>query len=223
VLDTGGLAAPGAPGPSGGGSGAVGGAGSGGSGNGGAGGVSAMGTGGAGGTGGEGGTGGSGGMPITAVCGDGILAPEAGEHCDDGNNTSNDGCSAMCIYEPSDVCPDASLALGSTPLVFTGSTVGDTGDLNSLNCGGVSADERIFRIVPLLDGELQATLLQDDYTPVLWLRSACSNDTSNHIACATAASLTISAPVTQGSTYYFGVDGDSASEGNFTLQLVIVP
>lgn len=32
-------------------------------------------------------------------CGDGILQPAFGEQCDDGNNTSNDGCSATCQIE----------------------------------------------------------------------------------------------------------------------------
>jgi cysteine-rich repeat protein len=34
---------------------------------------------------------------IALVCGDGI--PDASEECDDGNNASGDGCSAVCTVE----------------------------------------------------------------------------------------------------------------------------
>jgi cysteine-rich repeat protein len=34
-----------------------------------------------------------------ARCGDGIVDIAAGEQCDDGNNTSGDGCSASCRLE----------------------------------------------------------------------------------------------------------------------------
>ncbi len=39
---------------------------------------------------------------IAVVCGDGILSP--GEECDDGNNSSADGCSGMCLVEDGWVC-----------------------------------------------------------------------------------------------------------------------
>jgi cysteine-rich repeat protein len=32
-------------------------------------------------------------------CGDGVVQADAGETCDDGNNVSNDGCSAACKIE----------------------------------------------------------------------------------------------------------------------------
>ena len=35
---------------------------------------------------------------VPSTCGDGILDP--GEECDDGNNDSGDGCSAICVQEP---------------------------------------------------------------------------------------------------------------------------
>ncbi|KAF2499295.1 hypothetical protein BU16DRAFT_557626 [Lophium mytilinum] len=38
------------------------------------------------------------------VCGDGILSPNNGEECDDGNNIDGDGCSANCKIE-TPTCP----------------------------------------------------------------------------------------------------------------------
>ncbi len=41
--------------------------------------------------------------PCGPTCGDGLLEPERGEECDDGNNAGNDGCSATC--EIQSLCP----------------------------------------------------------------------------------------------------------------------
>ncbi|MCP4246278.1 MAG: DUF4215 domain-containing protein, partial [bacterium] len=43
----------------------------------------------------------------TPDCGNGII--EAGEECDDGNNTDGDGCSVECLIEPEPFCGDGCL------------------------------------------------------------------------------------------------------------------
>ena len=43
-------------------------------------------------------------VPPPARCNDGIVQPENGEECDDGNNIDDDGCSALCQRDP--VCGD---------------------------------------------------------------------------------------------------------------------
>ncbi len=45
------------------------------------------------------------------VCGDGVVSPNNGEECDDGNNEDGDGCSASCKKEPV-VCGNGILELG---------------------------------------------------------------------------------------------------------------
>jgi fibro-slime domain-containing protein len=80
------------------------------SGTGGAGGVDA-GTGGGGASGTDGGAGSTpifdapifGERPPTAQCGNSVI--EFGENCDDGNNTSGDGCSSGCVMEADFTCP----------------------------------------------------------------------------------------------------------------------
>ena len=42
---------------------------------------------------------------IEEPCGNGVLEPEFGEECDDGNRTSGDGCSADCLIEGTLSCP----------------------------------------------------------------------------------------------------------------------
>ena len=47
----------------------------------------------------------------TPTCGDGTL--DAGEQCDDGNNTSGDGCSSTCLIEvPEPVCGNGVVEAG---------------------------------------------------------------------------------------------------------------
>lgn len=41
---------------------------------------------------------------IPPHCGDGIIESQFGEHCDDGNSTSGDGCTASCEEEPGYTC-----------------------------------------------------------------------------------------------------------------------
>jgi cysteine-rich repeat protein len=65
----------------------------------------------------------------TPVCGDGVL--DSGEQCDDGNNASNDGCSATCVIEASGgVCGDDHVDTGED--CDDGNT--DSGDGCSANC-----------------------------------------------------------------------------------------
>lgn len=45
-------------------------------------------------------------LACSALCGNGVV--NAGEQCDDGNNTSGDGCSATCTSEPGFSCPRVS-------------------------------------------------------------------------------------------------------------------
>ena len=43
---------------------------------------------------------------VTPHCGNGILEPEKGEVCDDGNLVNGDGCSYFCKVEPEWICLD---------------------------------------------------------------------------------------------------------------------
>ena len=176
--------------------------------------------GGAGGAGG-GGTGGSGmgggGSGPVGDCGDGTW--DLGEQCDDGNGSNNDECTTSCVYQPPQDCPGTALHVGTIPLTFSGNTSGNSPTSNSF-CGGTSADERIFRIVPVQSGTLQAMITASNFSDVLWLHPDCPSG-SGEIACSGNGTLT--GAVTQGTTYYLGVDGGSGSVGDFTIQIVILP
>ena len=41
---------------------------------------------------------------VQGYCGDGVLQPELGEECDDGNGVSGDGCDRYCWIEPGWTC-----------------------------------------------------------------------------------------------------------------------
>ncbi len=51
------------------------------------------------------------------TCGDGIVQGSCGEECDDGNATSNDGCSSTCQIEIGLACPETPLSGCKVPFV----------------------------------------------------------------------------------------------------------
>jgi cysteine-rich repeat protein len=70
-----------------------------------------------------------------AHCGDGIL--DAGEGCDDGNRTSCDGCSDLCVPEPGLTCGDG------IPEVLCGEECDDGNAIVGDGCAGSCSLERI--------------------------------------------------------------------------------
>ena len=56
-------------------------------------------------------------------CGDNILQPAFGEQCDDGNNTSGDGCSATCQIESTAPAPGAGAAPASSGGPYAGGSI----------------------------------------------------------------------------------------------------
>jgi cysteine-rich repeat protein len=174
------------------------------------------------GTGGAGGAGGAGGGSVGPACGDGEVNA-AGEQCDDGNTGSGDGCSAACVYELSDGCPEATLVVGTTPLTFMGDTVQAQPDLAG-TCGGTGAGEYVFLIQAGATGTLAATLegnFSGTNAKLLWIHAQCPADQAQSLACNAGSPAQLAFPVTEGETLYLGADGQQGSEGPFVLTLVI--
>lgn len=167
---------------------------------------------------GGGGPGGAGGMG--AVCGDGQV-DTPNEQCDDGNTASGDGCSDTCGYELSDGCPTVDLVLRATAVTFTGDTTMAQADLSS-TCGGGSAGDYIFGVLAGTTGTLMATLegnFNNGNNKVLWVRDQCPSNLTTTCDSGDPAQLML--PVTAGTTYYIGVDGQAGAEGPFQLTLSI--
>lgn len=93
----------------------------------------------------------------SAYCGNGIVEPQTGEACDDGNALSGDGCSMKCLFEGSatsyakpSVCGNGSAETGESPsceIVGASATAGDgkidaTQFVRGLAGGAVSKNNR---------------------------------------------------------------------------------
>lgn len=177
-------------------------------------------TGGAGGLGGSGGSGGAGvGGIAPTTCGDGAVDVGAGEHCDDGNTQSGDGCAADCTYELSDACPTVELHLGDAPITFTGTTA-DATPHTGASCGGQNARDYIFRIRATRSGTFSATLLAN-YNALLWARLICLDAGTFSLGCDNAAPVGISFDVTADLVFFLAVDGNNSASGAFSLELMI--
>lgn len=169
-----------------------------------------------------GGAGGAGGAMVT-TCGDGTLEPPT-EQCDDNNLNDGDGCSAMCLYDGSTVCPPATttIDLGSEPIVISGTTSTATDD-SSLDCGagggsGAGPDV-VVAVTPNATGRLTA-VLEGTFTKVVYIRPGC---TDAHVDCEiNDMDSTAGADVTMGTTYYVFVDGETVDDhGLFKLSLTL--
>ncbi|HQK18613.1 MAG TPA: DUF4215 domain-containing protein, partial [Polyangiaceae bacterium] len=98
-----------------------------------------------------------------AYCGNGTV--EGTEECDDGNNTSGDGCSSSCKIEPkgpADICPGKTLQLkesNGTYIAFeTGSTTGQTHAYVG-TCGGTStAPDQVYKFNSGVGGRVTVSI-----------------------------------------------------------------
>lgn len=166
-------------------------------------------------------------------CGDGLLS--GAEACDDGNQTSGDGCSPTCTVEALagvDTCPGYTLALtGTGTAPRTGVLTVDTSSLTANyagSCGG-SSKEGVVVVVPPIDGKLTAKLTGITDQPVLYIRTDCNAPTTEK-SCdddaptpsTTSRDISISG-VKAGTPYYLFIDGYNGSAGVARLNVTVTP
>lgn len=156
---------------------------------------------------------------------------EAGEACDDGNTSNDDGCSATCTIEsagPEDVCGGIPLTLttdGGTTL-YMGHALGTTAGLYnqySSNCGG-SGPEAVYKIESPAAGRAIVRLTAD-FLAVASIRSSCE-DAMSEIACGAVgsdgdASGLLSFPIHPGTPVYLMVDGYGSTKGDYVLDVEV--
>jgi len=80
------------------------------------------------------------------VCGDGVVSPEFGEECDDGNLINGDGCSSTCLSEAGACCRTCVGCSDGCPFGFAcGEFTKDTCALNNGTvCSAAGANDGIF-------------------------------------------------------------------------------
>ena len=168
--------------------------------------------------------------PVTppSLCGNKKI--DKGEECDDGNASSNDGCSATCKLEtagPADLCDGAlvPLAKEDASTLWRGQIEGTTTGLYNhyaASCGGGSGADAVYRIEPPLTGRATARITAD-FSAILSARTTC-NSAKTEIGCADDAQVggagtTLSFPVFQGAPVFLFVDGYGGAGGTFTLDV----
>ncbi len=107
---------------------------------------------------------------IPLNCGDRTL--DRGESCDDGNNTSGDGCSAVCETESSfDDCPGARLVIGLGRQSYRGSNAG-AASTQTCSSGRGRGPDAVYTIAPNYTGRLNIRVTSP-FDAVLMTKSAC--------------------------------------------------
>jgi cysteine-rich repeat protein len=147
-----------------------------------------------------------------------------GETCDDGNMVAGDGCGATCAIEGSfSKCPSKYGGVGFAlvdKLVFSGSTVG-LSNITKTACGGNSADDAIFEVMPAKTGNVQVvfTPLDGFQAPIIGFRGGCTtvplgcNEVNPQLGYSATRGVTAGVPL------YVILTGSSGSEGPYTLSL----
>ena len=169
----------------------------------------------------------------TAVCGNGKA--EFPEACDDGNTTSNDGCSSTCTVEDSataSACPGMGYRLTASSVAP--GTVSFAGDTGALANGGGSATgcfstgsgpNAIYAITPTVTGSIALSLLANYPNALLHVRRECAENATQADCTGTSdplAPLATAIPVTAEQTVYVFVDsGGTSSKGLFTLDATL--
>lgn len=156
---------------------------------------------------------------VAQACGDGIVAGH--EVCDDGNETSEDGCRGDCLQ----VEYDAYCRLAA-PLLL-GSNTGDTTGGPELFDGlcldpdrmyGTGPD-RLYRFVAPSDGTLSLRLLQDEADLAIVVLDGCGHpDAVHELACSAVYGVEAAdVPLVRGQDVTVVVDGFVGQAGTYEL------
>lgn len=164
---------------------------------------------------------------VEADCGDGIVSPEMGETCDDGNRNSGDGCSANCLGE-GDTCgmavvptfdPATGIATGS------GTTAGFADD-GSPSCGdgGAHPDAFVWFLAPET-GHWDIGLTAG-WDAILAAQGICGDETSEYLCLNGAGAGETESTrlyLEQGTISSFLVEGWAGASGPFEFTARLVP
>ena len=147
----------------------------------------------------------------------------------DGFQASDFGPFTLLVSAPPAPACNAPIPLSvglNTASAVTGDTTPQANNSQS-SCGGAQSPDKVYSLTPTQDLTLTATVTgQQGYTPVLYIQTTCSDQTSE-LACVAAQrngggnppTGTLTAQLTAGTTYFLWVDGLQGTAGNFTLSV----
>ncbi len=160
----------------------------------------------------------------TTSCGDGVVTK--GEQCDDKNSASGDGCFACKVEQaPADGdCPGQEVHVFDDATIVSGTTVGYAA-FDKGTCGGDTAKERFYQVVPHATGTLRAEITTASFDAVLYARAgACFGASSAELACDDVignGKERVDVPVQAGVPIWLAIDGFQGATGTYALSLTI--
>ncbi len=154
-------------------------------------------------------------------CGNGSLEP--GEQCDDGNGSSNDGCSGSCTLEDGTCSGDKTLSCGDTD---NWSTTGLANKVSKYGCSSLteSGPEYTYQFVADRTGSVTVDVSpvdpNDDMDVFVLLKQGNACTPGNCIARGiTGGGEHFTFQALAGQTYFIVVDGFANSEGDFSISV----
>ncbi len=171
-------------------------------------------------------------------CGDGVA--EVPEQCDDGNETSGDGCSAACQLEALGAlpgkCPGQPYTLvgdpnGAKTVSFSGDVSKLANTMGTFGCTSASGRDQVYAITPTISGAITAKLVAAYPLAALHVRGECFTS-STQLDCKSEPlpnkPLTTTFPVVAQNTYFVFVDNDTAvakaiADGTYRLDVTLAP
>jgi hypothetical protein len=134
--------------------------------------------------------------------------------------SSGDGCSSNCTLEgDANKCPTSVIVKLEKAITISSSTVGKA-NITSTVCGGYSAGDLVFAVLPLKTAPITVQLLAPNFDRVLSIRGECSSYKQGDPCFDKSAQLSYTFQgATQNKQFYVVVTGHNGSSGAFTLDI----
>ncbi len=166
-----------------------------------------------------------GGPDRPAACGNGRI--DLGEACDDGNETSGDGCSANCQPDGSppsgETCPGQPVTLWKGGAVVLSGTTTAYADDSDVSCEYSYGADRVYAVRVSAGGIMTIdAAFSDGFPAFVDIHKDKCAEFSTSILCEDTLAKPFKrvVPVEEGSTYYVFVDADYANPtGAYSIRL----
>lgn len=154
------------------------------------------------------------------TCGNGMIDNDEG--CDDGNATSGDGCDSKCKLEGNaNECSASTATIQLVDEVVIAASTNGLKDITSTNCGGTSAGDAVYRVLPTKNGPVSIELATSQaFDRVLSVRPACNGSQGTYYCGDNNTMLQAKFNnVLQGVPFFIVVSGHNGSTGDFLLTI----
>jgi cysteine-rich repeat protein len=152
-------------------------------------------------------------------CGNGMI--DMGEVCDDANEKPSDGCTQCQLDGAADKCPTGEVIQLQGTIVISSTTKGKANATGG-DCGGNSAPDMVFQVMPTKTGVVKVKLVAASFDRILIMRPACTlgfGSNPDHTCADGSATLNATWNAETGKPFHVVVSGHSGSNGPFVLTI----